>query len=67
LWYDAIAKYKEMQLPKEDLSEMIQHSVEELEGAEAKEYQLKDLLSQIRPLIPGIVQRIQDKVPLLRF
>lgn len=67
LWYDAIAKYKEMLLPKEDLSEMIQRSVDELEGAEAKQYQLKDLLSQIRPLIPGIVQRIQDKIPLLRF
>ena len=67
LWYDGIARYKEMHLPKEELSALIQNSIEELEGAEAKQYQLKDLLSQIRPLIPGIVLRVQDKIPSLRF
>ena len=66
IWYNAIARYKEMYLPKEELSNIIQLSIENLDGVEAKQYQLKDLLDQIRPLIPGIIHRIQDKVPLLK-
>lgn len=67
VWYNAIARYKEMYLPKEELSEMLQKSIETLEGADAKRYQLKDLLNQIRKLIPGIVHRLQDKIPFLKL
>lgn len=67
LWYDAIAKYKEMQMAREDLLSSIRSSIENLRGAEAKQYQLRELLEQIRPLVPGVVHRVQDKIPALRF
>ncbi len=62
LWYEAVARYKEMQLPKEELAKLLQNSLDDLEGIEAKQYPLRDLLEQVKPFIPGIVNRLQDRM-----
>ncbi len=62
LWYNAIARYKEMHIRQDELAELIQQSLIELEGLEGKQYQLRDLLEQVRPLAPGVVNRIRDKM-----
>lgn len=64
LWYNAIAQYKEMLMEKDQLAELIHASIERLERIEDKQYQLSDLLEQIRPFVPGIVNRVQEKMPL---
>ncbi len=64
IWYDAIAQYKEMQLSREELTKLLQRSLEELDGIEAKQYPLRDLFDQVKPFIPGIVNRLQEKITL---
>ena len=65
LWYNAIARYKEMLLEKDEISALVQSSIDSLERIEDKQYQLKDLLEQIRPFIPGVVNRIQARMQLV--
>jgi hypothetical protein len=62
LWYNAVAQYKEMLLGKEEISELLQQSLQQLDHLDAKQYQLRDLLEELRPFIPGLVNRIQDKM-----
>ena len=64
LWYNAIAQYKEMLLEKEEISQLVQTSIEALDRIEDKQHQLRDLLEQVRPFIPGVVNRIQSKMQL---
>lgn len=64
LWYDAIARYKEMQIQKSDITDLIQLSIVELDKVEGKRYQLKDLLEQIKPFIPGVVNSVRDRFML---
>jgi hypothetical protein len=62
LWYNAVAQYKEMLLRKEEMTDLINRSIEKLEGKTAKFHQINDLLEQLRPFIPGIVNRAQEKL-----
>ncbi|MCB0586164.1 MAG: hypothetical protein KDD06_12670 [Phaeodactylibacter sp.] len=62
LWYNAVAQYKEMLIQKDEVSALIQDSIGQLYRAEAKQHQLKDLLEELRPFIPGVVNRLQDKM-----
>ncbi|MFN7115797.1 MAG: hypothetical protein ACK4TA_03305 [Saprospiraceae bacterium] len=64
LWYEAVARYKEIQLGKEELETMLQQSLENLDNIEAKQYALRDLLEQVKPLIPGVINRLQDRLVL---
>lgn len=64
LWYNAVAQYKEMLIDKDEMTAIVQRSIDRLDRIEDKQYQLSDLLEQIRPFIPGIVNRIQDKMPI---
>lgn len=63
LWYNAVAQYKEMLMSKEEIAALIEQSIASLGNIEDKQHQLGDLLEQIRPFIPGIVNRAQGKVP----
>lgn len=60
LWYEAVARYKEMLLDKEELLQLMKQSVELLDKKEAKHYQLQELLEQLRPYIPGMVNLMRD-------
>ncbi len=51
-------------MEKDELAELIQTSINSLDRIEDKQYQLSDLLEQIRPFVPGIVNRIQGKMPI---
>ncbi|HQU58645.1 MAG TPA: hypothetical protein PLU64_05600 [Saprospiraceae bacterium] len=62
LWYNAVAQYKEMLIPKEEISSLIQQSITQLDRLEVKQFQLRDLLEELRPFIPGVINRIQDKM-----
>lgn len=62
LWYNSVAQYKEMLLEKEELKNLIYQSLDSLDGKAAKAHQVKDLLDQLRPFIPGIVNRLQEKL-----
>ncbi|MCO6491443.1 MAG: hypothetical protein J5I98_23700 [Phaeodactylibacter sp.] len=62
LWYNAVAQYKEMLIQKDEISSLIQDSIGQLDRVEAKQHQLKDLLEELRPFIPGVVNRVQDKM-----
>lgn len=64
LWYTAIARYKEMQIDKKELAEIVRNSIDELEHVEDKSYQLRDLMEQVRPYIPGIVNQVQERLAL---
>ena len=64
-WYNAIARYKEMLLEKEEITALVQSSIDGLDRIEDKQYQLQDLLEQIRPFIPGVVNRIRAKMQLV--
>ncbi|MCB0548553.1 MAG: hypothetical protein KDD19_13310 [Phaeodactylibacter sp.] len=62
LWYNAVAQYKEMLIQKEEISTLIQESIGQLDRVEVKQHQLRDLLEELRPFIPGVVNRVQDKM-----
>ena len=62
LWYNAVAQYKEMLIQKDEISSLIQESIGQLDRVEAKQHQLRDLLEELRPFIPGVVNRVQDKM-----
>lgn len=64
LWYNAVAQYKEMLMSKDEIAALIEQSIASLGNIEDKQHQLGDLLEQIRPFIPGIVNRAQGKVPI---
>ncbi|HMO39045.1 MAG TPA: hypothetical protein PKC76_18685 [Saprospiraceae bacterium] len=66
LWYEAVARYKEMELSREKLTDLLRQSLEAIEGIEAKQSPLRDLLEQMRPCIPGIVNRLQDNLARLQ-
>lgn len=62
LWYNAVAQYKEMLIQKDEISSLIQDSIGQLDRVEAKQHQLRDLLEELRPFIPGVINRVQDKM-----
>ncbi len=62
LWYNAVAQYKEMLIRKDEISNLIHESIGQLDRVEAKQHQLRDLLEELRPFIPGVVNRVQDKM-----
>ncbi len=64
LWYNAVAMYKEMLLSKDELESALTESMTHLEGREAKHLSLKELLDEVYPLIPGIVNRLRERLAL---
>ncbi len=62
LWYNAVAQYKEMLIQKDEITRLIQDSIGQLDRVEAKQHQLRDLLEELRPFIPGVVNQVQDKM-----
>lgn len=62
LWYNAVAQYKEMLIQKDEITSLIQDSIGQLDRVEAKQHQLRDLLEELRPFIPGVVNQVQDKM-----
>ncbi|MEL7120026.1 MAG: hypothetical protein AAFO07_11315 [Bacteroidota bacterium] len=64
LWYDGVAKYKEMQIKQSEINDLLQKSIDQLDRLDAKQHQLNDLLEQIKPHLPGIINRIQGKLML---
>ncbi len=63
-WYNAVAMYKETLLSKEELEALLQESAAQIEAMEAKRHQLKELLDEIYPLVPGIVNRLRERMAL---
>jgi hypothetical protein len=64
LWYNAVAMYKEMLMPKDEIIDLLHASIVQLDAVEAKQYQLIDLLEQLRPYIPGVVNMVREKARL---
>ncbi len=64
LWYHTVAQYKESLLPKEDLERILTESISNLQHKEARHLQLKELLDEVYPLIPGIINRLRERLSL---
>ena len=64
LWYNAVAMYKETLLAKDELEKLLKESMTGIEAMEAKRLQLRELLDEIYPLVPGIVNRLREQATL---
>lgn len=63
-WYDAIAKYKEGELDPEHLYHLMSNSIDHLQdGLDGKRHQLEDLMQEMQPFVPGILNRIREDLP----
>lgn len=63
-WYNAVASYKESQITKDELEQSLAESMTALDGKSAKHHQLRELLEEVYPYIPGVVNRLRDRLAL---
>lgn len=61
LWYNAIAEYKEMTLGEEDLYLMMSEHLNALRAHPDRIPQLADLLAELKPHIPKVVNRLAEQ------
>jgi hypothetical protein len=61
LWYNAVAEYKEMTLSEEQLLQMMSEQINALRPHPDRIPQLADLLAELKPHIPKVVNRLAEQ------
>jgi hypothetical protein len=61
LWYNAVAEYKEMTLGEEQLLQMMSEQINALRAHPDRIPQLADLLAELKPHIPKVVNRLAEQ------
>ncbi len=61
LWYNAVAEYKEMTLSEEQLLLMMSEQINALRSHPDRVPQLADLLAELKPHIPKVVNRLAEQ------
>jgi hypothetical protein len=61
-WYNSVAMFKESLITKAELEQSLSESVVQLDGKNAKLHQLKELLEEVHPYIPGVINRLRDRL-----
>ncbi|MBX2926779.1 MAG: hypothetical protein KF852_02990 [Saprospiraceae bacterium] len=64
LWYNAVASYKETLLSREQLEQVLHDSIAQMDDVDAKHHQLRELLEEVRPLIPAVINRLRERLTL---
>lgn len=61
LWYNAVAEYKEMTLSEDQLFQMMSEQINALRSHPDRIPQLADLLAELKPHIPKVVNRLAEQ------
>lgn len=63
-WYQWIAMYKESMIPRDELERHLADSLSQTDKLEAKQHQLRELMDEVHPLIPGVINRLRERLNL---
>lgn len=64
LWYHAVSMYKESLYTKDELEQALYESLSKMDNIGEKKPQLSELFEEVYPAIPGIVNRLRERLAL---